>query len=42
LSWMAAPIPPKPAPTITASNCSEIILKRYLRYHSTSAKGSAL
>src|SRR5262245_1236822 len=32
LSWMAAPIPPKPAPTMTASNCSEVMTRRYLRY----------
>src|ERR1700727_1388980 len=32
LSWTAAPIPPKPAPTISTSKCSELMARQYTQY----------
>jgi hypothetical protein len=32
LSWMAAPIPPNPAPTMRASKCSELMARQYTQY----------
>src|SRR5690242_10216224 len=42
LSAMAAPIPANPAPTMTALKCSEVMVRRYLRYRARPAPQSAL